>query len=402
MSRRAGDSTRRRSVTTLLGVAWGTFATVALLSFSAGLEEEMADRAHGLGEGILILWPGETARSFAGFPEGRRIRLSHDDVQLLRQSVMGEGALSPETMRRVSVASGDATYSVVLSGVTPEFEGLRRMLPRPGGRFLSARDEVESRKVAFLGDSVAASLFPDGPAEGRSVVLAGTRFTVVGVMAPKTQDSDYGGKDDRRVCIPASTYRAQFGEVFVDNLVMRPSKSESAQELKAQVTAHIAGTHSFDPEDEAALDWWDTTEGDRVRSYIFLAMDILTGGAGLLTLLVGGLGVAHLAFLRVRARTEEIGLCLALGATRRRVLWTTLVGGMGVTIAGGALGLGLASTAGWLVGASSLAASVGVPTISPLLAMGVVVTLVLLGAAASWFPAKRAANLDPIAALNAR
>lgn len=402
MKRRAGDSTRRRSVTTLLGVAWGTFATVALLSFSAGLEAEMADRAQGLGKGILIAWPGSTARSFAGFPEGRRVRLSHDDVTLLRRSAAGLRALSPETRRSVVVTREAASYSVALSGVTPEYGELRRMLPRPGGRFLSARDDLEARKVAFLGDGVAANLFPGEEAEGNSIVLAGTRFTVVGVMTPKTQDSDYGGKDDRRVCIPASTYSAQFGEIFIDNLVMRPAANVPAKTLRATVTDHIAGTHSFDPDDEAALDWWDTTEEDRIRGYSFLAIDIMTGGAGLLTLLVGGLGVAHLAFLRVRARTEEIGLCLALGATKRRILFSTLVGGIGVTLAGGALGIVAASGAGWLVGASPLADAVGVPTISPLLAAGVALTLVFLGAAASWYPAKRAANLDPVAALNAR
>lgn len=387
---------------TVLGVAWGTFATVALLSFGTGLEKEMTKRAQGMGRGIMILWPGKTARPWRGLPEGQRLHFDGRDVARLRQEVPGLETVCPETLRREVVARGDAVYRAVIAGVEPSYRGLRQMVPRPGGRFHSERDEREARAVAFLGNRIADQIFPRGSAVGKSVTIGGIRFTVIGTMEPKTQDSDYSGKDDERVCIPASTYRQRFGERFYDNLVMRATPGSHPQDVSGAVTEILARAKTFDPADEGALDWWDTTEGDRVRGYAFLAMKVMTGGAGLLTLLVGGLGVANLMFLRVRARTPEIGLYLALGSTRRRVLGAVLLDGVLLTGAGGTLGVMSALAAGWLVGASPLAASVGQPTVSPWLAIGTVMILVVLGLTAGWFPARRAAAVDPILALGGK
>ena len=384
---------------TVLGVAWGTFATVALLSFGAGLEVEMMKRAQAMGRGVMILWPNETARPWRGLPEGQRPRLDHRDLARLREEVPELETVCPETLRREVVARGDSVYRAVIAGVEPSYQDLRSMVPKRGGRFLSERDERETRAVAFLGDRIADQLFPGSNPVGQSVTIGGTRFTVVGAMEPKTQDSDYGGKDNERVCIPASTYAQRFGERFFDNLVMRAAPGVATDGVIASVTDVVARAKNFDPADEGALRWWDTTEADRIRSYAFLAMNVMTGGAGLLTLLVGGLGVANLMFLRVRARTAEIGLHLALGSTRRRVLTAVLLDGVLLTAFGGALGVSLAFAAGQLVALSPLSASVGQPSVSPALALGVVAILVLLGLTAGWFPARRAAAVDPILAL---
>jgi putative ABC transport system permease protein len=230
-------------------------------------------------------------------------------------------------------------------------------------------------------------------------VLAGSPFTVVGVLAPKEQDSDYNGTDDERVCIPASTYRRRFGERFLDDIVFDARDPSRVGEAMRDAAEVLARRHGFDPDDGGALQWWDTTEGDRIRAYAFLAMDVMTGGAGALTLLVGGLGIANLMFLVVRRRTAEIGLHLALGARPRRVLLGVLGEALALTGAGGALGLLAALGLGRAVGASPLAESVGVPEISALLALGTAGLLVVVGVAAGWFPARRAARLDPIRAL---
>ncbi|MEM1449101.1 MAG: ABC transporter permease [Planctomycetota bacterium] len=384
---------------TVLGVAWGTFAIVALLSFSAGLEDQMRTRAQGMGSGIVVLWPGTTARTWRGLPEGRPVRLEDADVDALLAEVPAIGAASPETIRREVVARRERVFRAAIVGVRPAYGALRSMRPAAGGRFLSERDEREARAVCFLGDRIARELFPRTDPVGRSIVLAGSPFTVVGVLEPKLQDSDYGGTDDERVCIPASTYRRRFGERFLDDLVFDAERTDLVPEAMRGATAVLARRHAFDPEDPSALQWWDTTEGDRIRGYAFLAMNVMTGGAGILTLLVGGLGIANLMFLVVRRRTAEIGLHLALGRRPSRVLAAVLGRALLLTGVGGAIGVTVALGFGRLVAATPLAESVGVPRISPILAFGVAALLVIVGVVAGWFPARRAARLDPVRAL---
>ncbi|QDV04660.1 Macrolide export ATP-binding/permease protein MacB [Planctomycetes bacterium Poly30] len=390
---------RRRTLMTLLGVAWGTFSTVALLSFGEGLEKEMVRRAEGMGRGIMILWPGTTSRSSRGMPEGQRIRLLPSDTARLRTEVQGLEAVCPEFLRSEPVVHGEKVFRAMLAGVGENYGELRSMDPAPGGRFLSARDVEEERTTAFLGDRIGEELFPGSNPVGQRVVIGGTQFTIVGVMQSKVQDSDYDGKDSMRVCLPVTTFQRRFGTRYLDNFVLRPRDSAAAEDVMRDATKVLAAAKGFDPEDEAALRWWDTTKGDQVRRYAFLAMDVMTGGAGILTLLVGGLGLANLMFLRVRARTEEIGLMMALGATRRRVLIGVLGDALGLTAVGGAIGAAAAVGAGWLVSSSPLRESVGSPEVAPWLALGTVAGLAFLGVLAGWFPARRAARLDPVLAL---
>ncbi len=388
-----------RGVATVLGVAWGTFAVVALLSFGAGLEDVMQTRAQGMGRGIAILWPGTTGRSWRGVPEGRVVRLKEADVDALLVEVPEIGSASPETLRREVIARGEFVYRAQIAGVRPAYGILRSMQPAAGGRFLSLRDERESRPVAFLGNRIADELFPDEQAVGQRVVLGGAPFTVIGVLEPKPQNSDYNGTDDERVCIPASTFRRAFGQEHIHVVVFDAVDPRQMAATMDAVGAVLARRHGFDPQDESALQWWDTTEGDRIRSYIFMAMDVLTGGAGVLTLLVGGLGIANLMFLVVRRRTSEIGLYLALGAKRWRVVGGVLAEALGLTALGGLIGLGGALALGWLVGVSPLAEDMGVPHVSSGLAIGTAGLLVAVGLVAGWVPAKRAADLDPVRAL---
>ena len=398
-TKRPKRALRGRAIATILGVAWGSFAIVALLSFSAGLEGSMRKRAQGMGQGIVILWPETTARSWRGVPEGRPIRLEEEDARALLAEVPAIRSISPEQTRREVVARGEFVFRARIAGVTPAYGRLRTMTPEPGGRFLSERDESESRSVAFLGDRIARELFPDGQAVGKRIVLANAPFTVVGVLQAKEQDSDYNGTDDERVCVPLSTFRRRFGSRYLDDIVFDTVDPSRVEEAIAGATQVLARRHSFDPDDESALQWWDTTEGDRIRSYAFMAMDVMTGGASILTLLVGGIGVANLMFLLVRQRTAEIGLYLALGARRRRVLLGVLGEALALTVIGGVIGVGTALGLGALVGASPLVETFGHPHVTPLVALGTTLLLILTGVGAGWFPARRAAALDPVRAL---
>ena len=251
----------------------------------------------------------------------------------------------------------------------------------------------------FLGDRIREQLFGQEDPLGRTVVLRGAPFTVVGTMRPKLQESDYGGMDEERICIPASTYVRVFGDRWVDYFVYRAHRPELAKEATRDVYRVLGARLGFDPEDREALWVWDLAEGDRIRETSFAALNLLMGLAGILTLLVGGIGVGNLMFLLVRQRTREIGIRMALGARPRWILREVLLQSLVLVAAGGALGFLGAWILSAAIGASPLAENLGQPRISMTIGLGTVALLGTIGLVAGWFPARRAAHLDPVRAL---
>jgi len=204
-----------RTSLTVLGIAWGTVAVVVLLAFGVGLERQTRKRFHGLGDRIVILWGGRTTRPFAGFGDGRPIRLRPDDVPLLAREVAEIEYISPEFITQSArVRRGVKAASPAVTGILPVYGYMRNIIPEAGGRFINDRDVAERRRVAVLGDELAKLLFGDEAPVGRQIFLGDTPFTVVGVMRPKLQNSSYQQRDKDRIFIPATTHYALFGNRF--------------------------------------------------------------------------------------------------------------------------------------------------------------------------------------------
>jgi putative ABC transport system permease protein len=391
---------RLRTALTVLGITWGTVAVVVLLAFGAGLEKQMRKNAKGIGEGIVILGGGTTTRSFGGFPEGRRIRLLPADVELLRREVPEIEVATPEYGRwGVPVRNGAAVASPYVTGVEPPYEDLRNVLPAAGGRFVNPLDVEGRRRVAVLGDELAKLLFGDADPVGKQVAVGGAPFTVVGVMQPKKQNSSYQQRDQDRIFIPASTYRALFGERYLGRILYRVRDPELSEAANARVYEVLGRRYTFHPEDRSALALWDTGEGLKFFKYLFLGFNLFLGVVGSFTLVVGGIGVANIMYIVVRERTREIGVRRALGARRRDVLAQILLETFLIVGAGAALGMllswGLVAAAGSL----PMQEEIGTPTISPLVAGATTVLLSLVALLAGIFPARKAAGLDPVEAL---
>lgn len=396
---RAWREDLRRVVITVLGVAWGTFAVVGLGAFSTGLEESMATRAAGMGQGIVLVWPSRTTKPWQGVPEGRAIRLTADEVRRLAEAIPGVAEVSPESSRWSRLARGEQAFLPQLTGVDADYGRLRNLHARPGGRFLNEADLEQRRRVVFLGDRVAHQLFGEQDPIGQSLMLADTPFTVVGVMRSKEQSSDYGALDTARAFIPYSTFEQLFGVRYVENFVLRATSPDRLPAVIDGLYQSLSQTHRFDPSDRFALSLWDTTEADAIRSQAFGAMELMTLLAGTFTVLVGAIGVGNLMFLLVRRRTGEFGLRLALGARPVWILRSVLIEAVTLVGAGGCLGFLAASGVSALVGATPLVEDLGQPRISGELAIGVILLLLVVGMAAGWFPARRAARLDPAQAL---
>ncbi len=391
---------RLRTALTVLGITWGTTAVVVLLAFGVGLERQMTVNARGMGDGLVLVSGGRTTLPFRGFPERRSIRLTEADVDLVANDVAGLEVVTPEygTWGRY-IRRGETRTEVFLTGVRADYGDLRNVFAQAGGRFINEADLAGQRRVIVLGDEVKRLLFGDGDAVGQEVFVGRTPFTVVGIMAPKGQNSSYQARDQDRAFIPATTYRVMEGSQHINHLLFRPVDPEFAQLATTGIREVLGRKHAFDARDRDALNVWDTNEMMTMFKYLFLGFNIFLGLVGTFTLVVGGVGVANIMFVVVQERTREIGLRRSLGARRREILGQVLMEALLVVSLGAALGFviafGLAKAGGML----PIDEFVGVPTISPGVALFTAGLLAVVGLVAGLLPARRAARLDPAEAL---
>lgn len=390
---------RARTIMTLMGLAWGTFAVVVLLAFGTGLQQMLHEQLSNLGRGIAVVWPQQTTKSYEGMARGRSVKLKAADVAALPAQIPELELISPEYISGERVEVGPRVHRATIAGVYPDYAELRSWNIQRGGRFLNDRDMAEKLRVVVLGDGIKEALLGPGQAVGQRVVFRGIPFTVIGVMQPKDQDSDYDGRDERRVCLPASTFEQIFGNRFLSDFVYRARTPQTHALVTDRIYRILGRLYKFDPTDRLALNIWDTNETERVRYYVFLGFNLMLGGSGALTLLVGGVGVGNLMFIRVRQRTREIGIQMALGAKPRRILFGVLSEALLLAASGGMIGFVMSWIATSVIAMTPLTRDIGHPQLSFAIAGITVALLGTVGLLAGYFPARRAARLDPVLAL---
>ncbi len=388
-----------RTLLTLFGIVWGTVAVTALLAFGEGLHESQNRSMAGLGDRIVIAWPMRTAKPWKGVGRGRRIRMTDDDIELLRARVQGLEAISPEYHSGLTARYGAAVRNVDVSGVDAEFGPMRNMIPRPGGRFIDPLDLELRRRVVFVGNKVAQDLFGEPNPVGKTVMLEGSPFTVVGVLRPKDQDSNYSGRDESKMIIPASTYRVLTGEKYLENFIYKAPDPAQNKALTKRIREVLAQKLHFDPTDDQAVHVWDMTEMFEFFDTFMLGFQLFMGVMGLLTLMVGGIGVSNIMNVVVDERTREIGIKMALGAKSRVILTGFLVETLLLTAVGGVVGLIISYGLCSVVGQMGLEETIGNPVLSIPIVVLTVAFLGVIGFLAGYFPARDAARLDPVVAM---
>lgn len=391
-----------RTALTLLGVTWGTVAVIVLLAFGTGLERQTMKRFHGLGDRVVILFGGETTKPFAGFGDGREIRLHEDDALLLAEQIPDIVLISPEySSRSAPVRNGRSITNPNITGVWPSYTYLRNVIPDVGGRFINQDDLDQRRRVIVLGDRIRELLFEDTEDDvvGRQVMVGGTPFTVIGVMRPKQQNSSYNSRDRDRVFIPASTHRVLFGQRFVSNIIFRTTASSATEAVEKQVYSVLGQKYRFDPTDFDAIGVWNTAEFEKMFSYLFLGFNMFFLIVGSFTLTVGGIGVANIMYIVVKERTKEIGIKRSVGATRTDILRQFFMESTAIVAIGAATGFLVSVGIVKLMAFIPIREFVGVPVISGKVAMITMALLMFVAVLAGFFPAKRAAALDPVECL---
>ena len=392
-----------RTALTLIAVFGGTTAVVLLLAFGEGLKRRVAEGNQSAGSRMFMVYGGETSLAFEGLPKGRQVRLKQEDLELL-QTINDADRFSASYGRwGTTVKTSSFKTTVFMEGALPDHEDLRMMLPARGGRFINQRDVDMRRRVAFLGDSMAIKLYGKDDPVGRQLMIDDVPFVVIGVLQHKFQTSSNNGPDMFRVVIPATTFRAIYGERYVSHLLIRPTNVGDAAFVKHRMYEVLGKRYKFDPKDERALGIWDFVEDAKEIRKITLGIQLFLGIVGAFTLLVAGVGVANIMYVTVKERTREIGVKLAVGAHKRHIMAQFVFESLLIAFGGGVLGLLFSATL--VVAVDSMPVNNQAmefllnPKLSWPIGMTTVAILTSIGLAAGFFPARKAADIQPIESL---
>jgi putative ABC transport system permease protein len=399
-------SHKLRTFLTMFGIAWGIVSIVLMVAAGEGLRKGQEEQTRNLGKDIMIVFHGRTSMQAGGTRAGRVVHWEDADVQ----AVQSEGpdcqyAIPELEQDSVRTHSNYNNAALLVTGSYPEFADIRS-LTVANGRFYNWDDEREGRKVAFLGSDAAKQLFPEGRnAVGENVYLNDVPYLVVGVMLKKKQDSSYDGWDVNKIFVPFSTMRRDFpdkppGTAWTfDQLLVTPKSVLQHEACKREVRAALGKMHNFDPLDKEACPIWDTIQEAKAFTQMTDGMKYFLGAVGVVTLFLGGIGVMNVMMVAVRERTREIGVRKALGAPANAILRQFFVEAMIIAVVSGGIGLGVA------YGLCALVNLLPMPDFfagllptwkSGLLACAMLGTIAVLSA---FFPARRAASIDPIEAL---
>jgi len=388
-----------RSALTMLGIIIGVGAVIAMVGVGAGAQARVAEQIQSLGSNLIIVLSGSTSQGGIRLGQGSQLTISEEDAAAMAREIPAVQASAPSMRGSAQVVYGNLNWATGIQGVTPAYSEAREW-GIVSGRFITSEDVEGATKVVLLGQTTAQNLFGDSDPLGQIIRIKKVPFTVIGVLDSKGQNS-WGQDQDDVALIPLTTAKkkvlgvSQANARSVGAISVKIRAGESLRDAEEQMRGLLRQRHRLQPYQDDDFTIRNLSEILQTQEESSKVMTYLLAAIASVSLLVGGIGIMNIMLVSVTERTREIGLRMAVGARSRDILMQFLVEAVTLSLIGGVIGIGVG------VGSSQAISQFAewrtqLPVEAIAMAFGFSAAI---GIFFGFYPARKAARLDPIEAL---
>jgi putative ABC transport system permease protein len=389
---------KMRAILTMLGIIIGIAAVIAMVAIGSGASKMISDQIASIGSNLLLVLPGSVTSGGLRSGSGGTPTLTYDDARAIKAECPSVANVAPMVRGAGQIVYGNQNWSTVVNGVTPEMLTVRDW-PIVAGRNISQSDVDGATKNCLIGQTVAENLFGTEDPVGKIIRVKKIPFTVIGILDHKGQ-SPQGQDQDDVIYIPLRTaQRKLFGSQFpnsVGAVMIQAQGADVLTKAEEEITALLDQRHRIGPARERDFTVRNLSEILAVSEQSSQVMSLLLGAVASISLIVGGIGIMNIMLVSVTERTREIGIRMAIGARRRDILLQFLTEAVLLTTCGGIIGMGLG-----VAGAMIISKIMEWPTL--ISSQAIIIAFLfsaVVGVFFGFYPARKAAGLNPIDALH--
>jgi putative ABC transport system permease protein len=390
---------RMRSALTMLGIIIGVAAVIAMVAVGSGATARIQEQIQSIGSNLIMVLPGSITTSGMRLGSGAGVTLTEDDAKAIVAECPAVAMVAPTVRGSAQVMFGNNNWATSIQGTTPDYLKIRD-LSMQSGRAFTDDDVAGATKVALLGPTVANNLFGDADPVGQIIRIKNVPFTVAGELSPKGQ-SPSGQDQDDVILIPISTAKRQVTGTnqanarSVGTLMVQAIGPQAMSAAETEIRPLLRQRHRLQVDQDDDFTVRNLAEVFAAQESSARVMSILLGAIASVSLVVGGIGIMNIMLVSVTERTREIGLRLAIGAKTRDILAQFLVEAVTLSLLGGVTGIAIGIAASMLISYLAKWSTL----VSPTAIMLAFVFSGLVGIFFGYYPARKAALLDPIDAL---